>query len=213
MMGAAEWVGYSSSPTVAPSYSSSFQTYDQSGMLPAVLPNESYNLTDYGSMGQNAASYGGSQFTSLTSWSNEMDQYNNTYGYNSYQYSCQPPPAQTQYPPPTVPPGQPTMLLYPQVYSTVNQNQIHLHLHGTDKLVEQYLGGAAISSSGGGSSGITASDNNPFSVVGNCNNQRAISDIPMISQSEEIKHQEQTVDQDAGDQSVWRPYEKSINYM
>jgi RUNX transcription factor Lozenge len=216
MMGAAEWVGYSS-PPVASSYSSSFQSYDQSGMLPAVLPNESYNLSEYGSMGQNAAaaSYGSSQFTSLTPWPNEMDQYNNTYGYNSYQYSCQPP-AQTQYPPPpTVPPGQPTMLLYPQVYSTVNQNQIHLHLHGSDKLVEQYLGGAAMSSSSSGiSGGITPSDNNPFSVVGNCNNQRAINDIPMISQSEEIKHQEQTVvDQDAGDQSVWRPYEKSINYM
>lgn len=36
------------------------------------------------------------------------------------------------------------MVLYPQLYSTVNQNQIHLHLHGPppDKL-EQYLQGAA----------------------------------------------------------------------
>lgn len=33
------------------------------------------------------------------------------------------------------------MLLYPQVYSTVNQNQIHLHLHGTStEKLEQYLG-------------------------------------------------------------------------
>lgn len=45
-------------------------------------------------------------------------------------------------------PGQysstPTMVLYPQLYSTVNQNQIHLHLHATatpDK-IEQYLGSA-----------------------------------------------------------------------
>lgn len=30
------------------------------------------------------------------------------------------------------------MVLYPQLYSTVNQNQIHLHLHGSDKL-EQYF--------------------------------------------------------------------------
>lgn len=36
------------------------------------------------------------------------------------------------------------MVLYPQLYSTVNQNQIHLHLHATassDK-IEQYLGSA-----------------------------------------------------------------------
>lgn len=61
-------------------------------------------------------------------WSNG---YNNTYP----QYG--PCPSQPQY-------GHvaaPAMLLYPQVYSTVNQNQIHLHLHGasTEKL-EQYLG-------------------------------------------------------------------------
>lgn len=220
MMGAAEWVGYS--PSVASSYSTSFQpTYDQSGMLPAVLPNDSlgYNPSDYcGSMTQNAAtSYSSSQFTSLSPWTNEMDQYNNTYGYNSYQYPCQPT-AQTQYastavPPPPPPGHQATMLLYPQVYSTVNQNQIHLHLHassGSDRLVEQYLGGAAV----GGGGGIST-DNNTFPVgVNNCNNnQRAISDIPLISQNDDIKHQEQTVDQDTGDQSVWRPYEKSINYQ
>lgn len=219
MMGAAEWVGYSS-PTVASSYSSSFQpTYDQSGMLPAVLPNDSlgYNPSDYcGSMSQNAAaaaSYSGSQFTSLSPWTNEMDQYNNTYGYNSYQYPCQPT-AQTQYPSTAVPPppSQTTMLLYPQVYSTVNQNQIHLHLHaGSDRLVEQYLGGAAAVSGGGG--GLVGNSTDSFPIVNsNCNNQRAISDIPMISQNDDIKHQEQT-DQDTGDQSVWRPYEKSINYQ
>lgn len=216
MMGAAEWVGYSS-PTVASSYSSSsFQpTYDQSGMLPAVLPNDSlgYNPSDYcGTMSQNAAaaSYGGSQFTSLTPWTNEMDQYNNTYGYNSYQYPCQPA-AQTQYSSAAVPPppSQTTMLLYPQVYSTVNQNQIHLHLHaGSDRLVEQYLGGAAAVSGGG----VSSTDNSfPLSCS---NQQRAISDIPIISQNDDLKHQEQTtVDQDTGDQSVWRPYEKSINYQ
>lgn len=59
--------------------------------------------------------------------------YNNwTNGYNNYQYNgCTP---QAQYPPHPAP----TMVLYPQLYSTVNQNQIHLHLHGTDK-IEQYL--------------------------------------------------------------------------
>uniref|UniRef100_A0A1B0DG35 Uncharacterized protein n=1 Tax=Phlebotomus papatasi TaxID=29031 RepID=A0A1B0DG35_PHLPP len=75
-----------------------------------------------------------------TNWSN---------GYNNYQYStCPPPPP----PPPPAPPhpssvqhqyppshGAPTMLLYPQLYSTVNQNQIHLHLHGGADKIEQYL--------------------------------------------------------------------------
>lgn len=210
-MGAAEWTGYSS-PTVASSYPTTFQTsYDQSSMLPAVLSNDglSYNPADYhcASTGaQNAASYASAgQFTSLTPWTNEVDQYN--YGYNSYQpYSCQPAP-QAQYPPPPPPASaQTTMLLYPQVYSTVNQNQIHLHLHGSDKLVEQYLGNAT---------NTMPSDNSAFALGGsgvianNVNhNQRAIGglELPMITQAEDVKLQEQTVDQDVNDQSVWRPY-------
>ncbi|XP_047106000.1 forkhead box protein B2-like [Schistocerca piceifrons] len=32
-------------------------------------------------------------------------------------------------PPPPPPPPPPTMLVYPHLYSTVNQNQIHVHLH------------------------------------------------------------------------------------
>lgn len=206
-MGAAEWTGYSS-PNVASSYPTTFQTsYDQSSMLPAVLPNDgiTYNPNDYhcASTGvQNAATYGssGGQFTSLTPWSNEVDQYN--YGYSSYQYPCQP--TQPQYPPPpAAPTAQTTMVLYPQLYSTVNQNQIHLHLHGSDKLVEQYLGNAT--------NAMPSPDNSSFpltssGVISNSINQRAIGglELPMISHSEEIKHQEQT--EEIGDQNVWRPY-------
>ena len=40
-----------------------------------------------------------------------------------------PPQAPTQYLSNTAPP--PTMVLYPHLYSTVNQNQIHLHLHSS----------------------------------------------------------------------------------
>lgn len=205
-MGAAEWTGYSS-PTVASSYSTSFQptSYDQSGMLPAVLPNDAYNPSDYhcgSSVAQNA--YGStSQFAPLTPWSNEVDQYN--YSYNSYQYPCQPTTAvQTQYPPPVppVPPppqSQTTMVLYPQLYSTVNQNQIHLHLHGSEKLVEQYLGSAV--------STTMQPDNNTFPLS---QNSRAIGsglELPMLTQAEELKHQEQqSVDQDVGDPNVWRPH-------
>jgi hypothetical protein len=206
LMGAAEWTGYSS-PTVASSYPTSFQatSYDQSSMLPAVLPSDTYNPNDYhcgSSVAQNA-SYGTttSQFAPLTPWPNEVDQYN--YGYNSYQYPCQPASTvQTQYPPPPppAPPSQtqPTMVLYPQLYSTVNQNQIHLHLHGSEKFVEHYLGSTV---------GSMPADNS-FSLS---HNSRAIGnglELPMLSQAEaELKQQEQAVDQDSiGDPNVWRPH-------
>ncbi|XP_064556046.1 protein lozenge-like [Drosophila montana] len=78
------------------------------------------------------ASYGATPaaYNNPAAWSN---------GYNNYQYgSCSATAAQyggagahaTAPPPPVV--------LYPQLYSTVNQNQIHLHLHSSEKL-EQYL--------------------------------------------------------------------------
>ena len=201
-MGAGEWTGYSS-PAVG-SYTP-FQHYDQAGAVPAILPTDgiSYNHSDYhcGSA-QNTSSYNGAQFAPLTPWSNEVDQYN--YGYNSsYQYSYQPP-TPAQYTPASAPPGQATMVLCPQVYSTVNQNQIHLHLHGTDKqLVEQYLGG---------SGAALQSDISPFSAVISNHRTPAIemSDSAIISQEEESgikQHQEQSaVDSEVGDQGVWRPY-------
>ncbi|XP_061395656.1 protein lozenge-like [Musca vetustissima] len=73
----------------------------------------------------NAAAAAG--YSSYSNWSN---------GYNtSYQYgSCA---TQPQYP---THGHTPTMVLYPQLFSTYNQNEIHLHLHGTDK-IEHYLGG------------------------------------------------------------------------
>ncbi|KAL7744391.1 hypothetical protein ACLKA6_001779 [Drosophila palustris] len=69
-------------------------------------------------------------YNNAAAWSN---------GYNNYQYgSCSATAAQyggtgahAAAPPPPV-------VLYPQLYSTVNQNQIHLHLHSSEKL-EQYL--------------------------------------------------------------------------
>lgn len=202
-MGAAEWTGYSS-PAVG-SYTPFQHSYEQSSVVPAILPNDglAYNPSDYhcGSSAQNAAAYNSAQFAPLTPWSNEMEQYN--YGYNSYQYSYQPP-APAQYTPAAAPPGQATMVLCPQVYSTVNQNQIHLHLHGSDKLVEQYLGG---------SGAALQTDNSPFSATINNHHRSAgleISENALIAQEEEdnIKqHQEQSiVDPEACDQGVWRPY-------
>lgn len=208
-MGAAEWTGYSSSPAVGSAYTPFQHSYEQSGVLPTVLPNDglSYTPTDYhcsGASTQNPSAYNSSQFTPLTPWSNEMEQYN--YGYNSYQYPCQPP-AQPQYPPAAAPPAQTTMVLYPQLYSTVNQNQIHLHLHGSDKLVEQYLGG----------SGATIqAEHNSFAlnpVTQSMGSHRSsgleISENAMIAQDDETnikQHQEQSVVDPETDQSVWRPY-------
>lgn len=48
---------------------------------------------------------------------------NNYYTYNNNQ----------QYPNTPV-------VFYPSLYSTVNQNQIHFHLHGGSEKIEQYLG-------------------------------------------------------------------------
>ena len=205
LMGAAEWTGYSS-PAAGSAYTPFQHSYDQSSALPTVLPNDglSYNPSDYhcGASAQSAAAYNSAQFTPLTPWSNEMEQYN--YGYNGYQYPCQP--TQSQYPPTAAPSAQTTMVLYPQLYSTVNQNQIHLHLHGSDKLVEQYLGGSGAS---------IQSDNafavNPVASMGSLrSSELEISENALIAQEDEnsIKqHQEQSVvDPESGDQSVWRPY-------
>jgi hypothetical protein len=197
-MGAAEWTGYQAAGSYTP-------FYDQSSVVPSILPNDglAYNPSEYhcGSSAQNASSYNGSQFAPLASWPNDVEQYN--YGYNGYQYSY-PPPTPAQYTPATAPPGQATMVLCPQVYSTVNQNQIHLHLHGSDKLVEQYLGG---------SNAALQPDTSPFSaVISNHHRTAAIemSENALISSEDEnsIKqHQEQSVvDPEAGDQGVWRPY-------
>lgn len=201
-MGAAEWTGYSS-PAVASAYSPFQHSYEQSSVLPTVLPNDGlYNPPDYfGSSAQNASAYNSAQFTPLTPWSNEIDQYN--YNYNSYPYSCQPP-AQPQYPPSAAAPAQTTMVLCPQLYSTVNQNQIHLHVHGSDKLVEQYLGGTGAA---------ILSDNNAFSLNSVASNRQSgleISESAMIAPEEDVikQHQEHSViDHEVGDQGVvWRPY-------
>lgn len=200
-MGAAEWTsgGYSS-PAVGSAYTPFAHSYEQPS-VPALLSNESlaYNPSDY----QNPTAYNGSQFTSLTPW-NEMEQYAGYNGYNGYQpYPCHPPPAQPQYPPTTAPtPGQTTMVVYPQLYSTVNQNQIHLHLHGSDRLVEQYLGGS-------GTAIQPDSSAFPANSLTHRSSSLELSENAVIPQEEDSinQHQDQPIaDHETGDQSVWRPY-------
>lgn len=62
----------------------------------------------------------------------------NTYNYNNYQYNnINNNPTCLQSHTPYINPN-PQMIL-PNLYSTVNQNQIHVHLHSsTDKHIEQY---------------------------------------------------------------------------
>lgn len=138
--------------------------------------------------------------------------YNNwSNGYNNYQYGAPvasaatiQTPTQTQYPPASqVPHSAPAMLIYPQVYSTVNQNQIHLHLHGTDK-IEQYLNsnenGLSLSSVRNTSSeiGLTGSTDNQNVIMENDEND---------AHHHRSEHETTSRDEEVGDpSSVWRPY-------
>lgn len=140
-------------------------------------------------------------YTSYNNWSN---------GYNNYQYGGPAPPAaaiqtpaQSQFAAaPQVPHGAPAMLIYPQVYSTVNQNQIHLHLHGTDK-IEQYLNT--------NENGLTISSaRNPNVDIGlneSAESQNVIMDADETEHHHRSEHDATNREEEVGDpSSVWRPY-------
>lgn len=118
----------------------------------------------------------------------------NTYNYNNYQYNnINNNPACLQSHTPYINPN-PQMIL-PNLYSTVNQNQIHVHLHSsTDKHnLEQYIPSEIkISDIDGGISITTELQGAGESsgLVQNCDT------------SEEAKH----ALYGAGSQEVWRPY-------
>lgn len=67
------------------------------------------------------------------SWSGAQGSYNT--GYTQYPYASQSAAPAAQYPPVAAPGGAPgsTVLYYPHVFSTFNQNQIHLHVHTDGK--------------------------------------------------------------------------------
>lgn len=234
-MGAAEWTGYSSVPdtsSYAP-YSPQLPTasgysYEQSPLvsgdthgnyhLPPVLPQDgiaqSYCPTEYPSATNSLAQSGmiGCPSSSYPGKSTEMEQYygNWSNGYNNYQpYAC-PPPV------PVLPTAQPynpnpTMVLYPQLYSTVNQNQIHLHLHGTGpEKLEQYLDNFTIGSIS--TDGMSNLNRNPPSIdVGMSANDSLAQEPPAVI----IKHQQEEPEEIQNNQEVigdsnkpnwWRPY-------
>lgn len=99
------------------------------------------------------------------------------------------------------------MVLYPHLYSTVNQNQIHFHLHGSTDKLDQYFSGE---------NALVTISSNP-SVKGGIEIGIGMGG-QTHSENEESNIQEQHVDSDGnqsqhsrnnpmGDlSSVWRPY-------
>lgn len=61
---------------------------------------------------------------------------------NNYNYYTAPSNNQNQY----IQSSGPTMVLYPHLYSTVNQNQIHLHLHSSPEKLDHYFNSESLSS-------------------------------------------------------------------
>lgn len=116
----------------------------------------------------------------------------NTYNYNNYQYNnINNNPACLQSHTPYINPN-PQMLL-PNLYSTVNQNQIHVHLHSTaDKHnLEQYIPSEIkISDIDGGISITTELQGGETSGL-----------VQSCETGEEVKHL-----YGPGTQEVWRPY-------
>ncbi|XP_054268371.1 protein lozenge-like [Macrosteles quadrilineatus] len=105
------------------------------------------------------------------------------HNYNNYYSSTSPPTATQAYPHPPPPP----MVLYPSLYSTVNQNQIHLHLHHNDRPA----------ATGEYNEDLTALVGNNLTI--SSNSSRSI-EIGILPPSEDVNRQHGT------DASVWRPY-------
>jgi hypothetical protein len=134
-----------------------------------------------------------------------MEQYypNWTNGYNNYQ----------PYPPPVpaLPTAQsytpaPAMVLYgPQLYSTVNQNQIHLHLHGAGpEKLEQYLDNFNIGSIS--AEGMNNLNRNPSGVEVGIGTSDMEQEPPVIIKNQ---HEESDIqdNQEVGESNIkWRPY-------
>ncbi|XP_061379323.1 protein lozenge-like isoform X2 [Danaus plexippus] len=156
ILGASEWnTGYPSTATVYPSYPPLQPPYykpDPTLHIPGVLPEIPIGTPDYGcyqtsSSGYDKGSPSGtnSSLTDLNSPSMSTQRYEpnyyNSWPSNSYNYqynNINNNPACLQSHTPYINPN-PQMIL-PNLYSTVNQNQIHVHLHSSsDKYnLEQY---------------------------------------------------------------------------
>ncbi|CAB3230865.1 unnamed protein product [Arctia plantaginis] len=151
ILGASEWnTGYPSTTSMYPSYGSLQPPYYKPEptihLAPVPLPELPLSHTDYGGYQPSTTSFmkgspsgTGSSLTELNvptampSQRCDPNYYNwstNTYNYNNYQYNnINNNPACLQSHPPYINTN-PQMIL-PNLYSTVNQNQIHVHLHSS----------------------------------------------------------------------------------
>lgn len=97
-------------------------------------------------------------------------------------------------------PAPPPVVLYPHLYSTVNQNQIHLHLHHSDlnKPVEQYADDVA-----------TVVGNSNLTITGGSRGIE-IGIAPSSNQTPVEEPNDIVItrynDRQSNDLSVWRPY-------
>ncbi|XP_050522720.1 protein lozenge-like isoform X2 [Daktulosphaira vitifoliae] len=136
-----------------------------------------------------------------SSWSSSSENhhpaYHHHHHYPPYQYNA----AIPSEPPP------PTMVLYPHLYSTVNQNQIHLHLHPPAEHkdatinggVEQYTDDVTVL---GNSPQLTISSNRPSGIeIGILPPPT----VPIDDQSDVISIGRYN-DRQQTDLTVWRPY-------
>ncbi|KAJ8922976.1 hypothetical protein NQ315_001524, partial [Exocentrus adspersus] len=84
-------------------------------------------------------------------------------------------------------------IIYPQVYSTVNQNQIHFHLHATpSEKSDQYLGdGVALT---------------PPQRVEAVQQQAVAGEVAQVHDSLRLEESERAQSQQNDPSSVWRPY-------
>lgn len=214
ILGASEWnTGYPSTAAMYPTYGPLQPPYykpDPTLHIPTVLPEIPLGHADYSGFQSSSAAFKGSPSgasTSLTELNSpasmpaqryDPNHYNlwstNSYNYNNYQYNnINNNPACIQSHAPYINPN-PTMIL-PNLYSTVNQNQIHVHVHSSgDKYnLDQCIPSEIkISDIEGGISITTElpSGGEPSGLVQSCD------------MSDEVKHGLYGT----ANQEVWRPY-------
>ncbi|XP_045774768.1 runt-related transcription factor 3-like [Maniola jurtina] len=210
ILGASEWnTGYPSTATVYPSYGPLQPPYykpDPTIHIPAVLPEIQLGHTDYSSFQSSSTGFKGSPsaatgtLTDLNPAAMPAQRYDpnyyNTWPTNSYNYqynNINNNPACLQSHTPYINPN--TQMIVPNLYSTVNQNEIHVHLHSSDKynISEQYLPREIKISDIDGAISITT-------------------DLPGVNEASGLVQTCETVDDvkhglyGAGNQEVWRPY-------
>ncbi|KAF9418882.1 hypothetical protein HW555_004402, partial [Spodoptera exigua] len=212
ILGASEWnTGYPSTASMYPAYAPLQPPYykpDPTIHIPAVLPEIPLGHTEYTGFQptttgfvKGSPSSTGAALTELNSppampaQRYDANYYNswpnNTYNYNNYQYnSINNNPTCIQ----SHAPYNPQMIL-PNLYSTVNQNQIHVHLHssGDKHNIEQcFPSEIKISDIDGGISITTE-----LQGAGEASGM-----VQSCEGNDEVKHGLYG----AGNQEVWRPY-------